>query len=63
MQLAVAFDALKQIGVIHADVKTENIMLVDRVRQPFRVKLIDFDMAIFRCEAKQSKFDHGTFYR
>ncbi|XP_042259730.1 homeodomain-interacting protein kinase 1-like isoform X2 [Thunnus maccoyii] len=61
-QMAVAFDALKSIGVIHTDVRTNNIMLVDRVR-PFRVKLIGFDMAIPSHKAEKSRVDHGSFYR
>ncbi|XP_067437920.1 homeodomain-interacting protein kinase 2-like [Thunnus thynnus] len=61
-QMAVAFDALKSIGVIHTDVRTNNILLVDRVR-PFRVKPIGFDMAIPSHKAKKSTVDHGSFYR
>ncbi|CAK6953303.1 homeodomain-interacting protein kinase 1-like [Scomber scombrus] len=57
-QMAEALDALKKIGVIHSDVNTNNIMLMDRVR-PFRVKLIDFGMAISTCSAEQSHIDHG----
>lgn len=58
LQMAEALDALKKIGVIHTDVSTNNIMLADRVR-PFRVKLIDFGMAISRCSSEQSYIDHG----
>jgi homeodomain interacting protein kinase len=36
---------LKQLGLIHADLKPENIMLLDPVRQPYRVKVIDFGSA------------------
>ncbi|XP_067437832.1 homeodomain-interacting protein kinase 3-like isoform X2 [Thunnus thynnus] len=61
-QMAVAFDALKNIGLIHTDVHINNIMLVDRVR-PVRVKLIGFDMAIPSHKAKRSMIDHGSFYR
>lgn len=63
LQLATAFDALKRIGVIHADVKPENIMMVDHLRQPFRVKLIDFGLAIFRSQAKQGRIHQTPYYR
>ena len=33
------------LGLIHADLKPENIMLVDPTRQPYRVKVIDFGSA------------------
>ncbi len=36
-QVAMALKKLKSLGLIHADLKPENIMLVDPVRQPFRV--------------------------
>lgn len=45
-QLLVALDALKDIGILHTDVKPDNIMLVNHKDQPFRVKLIDFGMAL-----------------
>ncbi|XP_039636167.1 homeodomain-interacting protein kinase 3-like isoform X2 [Perca fluviatilis] len=52
-QLARALDALKSIGVIHTDLKPDNIMLVDHRRRPFAVKLIDFGLAMPRSEARQ----------
>ncbi|XP_051800795.1 homeodomain-interacting protein kinase 1-like [Acanthochromis polyacanthus] len=51
-QVAVALNAAKSAGIIHGDVKEDNIMMVDHVKQPFRVKLIDFGMAKYRSEAK-----------
>ncbi|XP_034460719.1 homeodomain-interacting protein kinase 2-like [Hippoglossus hippoglossus] len=45
-QFFTAFDSLKHIGVVHADVKPDNIMLVNHQSEPFRVKLIDFGMSI-----------------
>uniref|UniRef100_A0A671YIQ3 Protein kinase domain-containing protein n=1 Tax=Sparus aurata TaxID=8175 RepID=A0A671YIQ3_SPAAU len=45
-QLLVAFDALKGIGMIHGDLQPENIMLVNHKDQPYKVKLIDFGLAI-----------------
>lgn len=44
-QLLVALNALKRIGIVHVDIKPDNIMLVDHKLQPFKVKLIDFSMA------------------
>ncbi|XP_047198358.1 homeodomain-interacting protein kinase 2-like [Hippoglossus stenolepis] len=44
-QLLIAFDALKSIGVVHTDLKPDNVMLVDHECEPFRVKLIDFGMS------------------
>ena len=44
-QVLTALLKLKQLGLIHADLKPENIMLVDPVRQPYRVKVIDFGSA------------------
>ncbi|XP_030269481.1 dual specificity tyrosine-phosphorylation-regulated kinase 1B-like isoform X2 [Sparus aurata] len=52
-QLATAFDALKGIGVIHTDVKWDNIMMDDGDRRPFKVKLIDFGLAIPMSKAKK----------
>ena len=46
LQLLVALDALKGLGIMHTDIKPDNIMLVDAVNQPFRVKLIDFGLAL-----------------
>ncbi|KAK3928942.1 Homeodomain-interacting protein kinase 2 [Frankliniella fusca] len=44
-QVLTALLKLKQLGLIHADLKPENIMLVDPQRQPYRVKVIDFGSA------------------
>ncbi|KAJ4918249.1 hypothetical protein JOQ06_028009, partial [Pogonophryne albipinna] len=51
-QLLVAFKALKSIGVIHSDLKLANIMLVNHQNQPFRIKLIDFGVAIPTSEVE-----------
>jgi hypothetical protein len=44
-QVLTALFKLKQLKLIHADLKPENIMLVDPISQPFRVKVIDFGSA------------------
>uniref|UniRef100_A0A3B4T8D7 Protein kinase domain-containing protein n=1 Tax=Seriola dumerili TaxID=41447 RepID=A0A3B4T8D7_SERDU len=54
-QMLVALNALKSVGLSHADVKPDNIMLVNHHQQPFRVKLIDFGLA-----ANISKIHAGT---
>ncbi|KAF7666340.1 hypothetical protein LDENG_00111000 [Lucifuga dentata] len=51
-QLLVAFDALKSIGVIHTDLKSDNVMLINHKQQPFKVKLIDFGLALAMSEVK-----------
>ncbi|XP_034066741.1 homeodomain-interacting protein kinase 1-like [Gymnodraco acuticeps] len=48
--LATAFDALKSIGLIHTDLKLDNVMLVDHQVHPFRVKLIDFGLVVKTSE-------------
>lgn len=45
-QILVAFEALKSIGIVHSDLKPDNIMLVNHKDQPFKVKLIDFGLAL-----------------
>ncbi|KAI4812359.1 hypothetical protein KUCAC02_023757 [Chaenocephalus aceratus] len=51
-QLLVAFEALKGIGIIHTDLKPDNVMLVNHKSQPFRIKLIDFGLALPASEAE-----------
>ncbi|XP_029962559.1 homeodomain-interacting protein kinase 1-like [Salarias fasciatus] len=45
-QLMVALGALKRFGILHADIKPDNVMLVDAAARPFRAKLIDFGEAV-----------------
>lgn len=44
-QLARALEFLKAARFMHADIKLENVMLVNHQEEPFRVKLIDFGLA------------------
>lgn len=41
-QLVTALDFLEIAGLVHGDIKPENIMVVDRSRRPVQVKLVDF---------------------
>lgn len=54
---------LQQLGLIHADLKPENIMLVDPVRQPYRVKVIDFGSASHVSKAVCNTYLQSRYYR
>ncbi|KAF7653208.1 hypothetical protein LDENG_00085660 [Lucifuga dentata] len=45
-QLLEAFSGLKSLGIMHSDLKPDNVMLVNHQDQPFKVKLIDFGLAM-----------------
>ncbi|XP_013787996.1 homeodomain-interacting protein kinase 2-like, partial [Limulus polyphemus] len=62
-QVLTALLKLKQLGLIHADLKPENIMLVDPVRHPFRVKVIDFGSASHVSKAVCSTYLQSRYYR
>ncbi|XP_035485300.1 homeodomain-interacting protein kinase 1-like isoform X2 [Scophthalmus maximus] len=49
-QLVTAFNGLKGLGVIHSDLKPDNIMLVNHVNEPFRVKIIDFGVSFMTSD-------------
>ncbi|XP_028290921.1 homeodomain-interacting protein kinase 2-like [Gouania willdenowi] len=52
-QLAVALKDLHGIGIIHTDVKPDNIMLVQSKVNLLRVKLNDFGLAILKNEPRK----------
>ena len=62
-QVLYALSKLKKLGLIHADLKPENIMLVDPARQPFKVKVIDFGSASHVSKAVQSTYLQSRYYR
>ncbi|XP_038563115.1 homeodomain-interacting protein kinase 3-like isoform X2 [Micropterus salmoides] len=62
-QVAMALKKLKSLGLIHADLKPENIMLVDPSRQPYRVKVIDFGSASHVSKAVCSTYLQSRYYR
>ncbi|XP_061107813.1 homeodomain-interacting protein kinase 2-like, partial [Conger conger] len=62
-QVGSALLKLKSLGLIHADLKPENIMLVDPARQPFRVKVIDFGSASHVSKAVRSTYLQSRYYR
>ncbi|KAK1895948.1 Homeodomain-interacting protein kinase 2 [Dissostichus eleginoides] len=57
-QMLGALKALKSIGLVHADIKPDNVMLVNRMQQPFTVKLIDFG-----CATPVSRIKRGTIHQ
>ncbi|XP_005108053.1 homeodomain-interacting protein kinase 2 [Aplysia californica] len=62
-QVLHALGKLKELGLIHADLKPENIMLVDPVRFPYRVKVIDFGSASHVSKALPSTYLQSRYYR
>lgn len=62
-QVATALRKLKSLGLIHADLKPENIMLVDPRRQPYRIKVIDFGSASHVSKAVCSTYLQSRYYR
>uniref|UniRef100_A0AAV2L470 Protein kinase domain-containing protein n=1 Tax=Knipowitschia caucasica TaxID=637954 RepID=A0AAV2L470_KNICA len=53
-QMAHALSFLKALGIMHNDVKLDNIMLVDHLRKPLSVKLIDFGLASTeKCQGRE----------
>ena len=63
LQLAIALQALEGIGLIHTDIKLENIMLVNQREQPLKVKLIDFGLAVPASEAMHWRINPNLAYR
>lgn len=63
LKVATALKKLKSLGLIHADLKPENIMLVDPTRQPYRVKVIDFGSASHVSKAVCSTYLQSRYYR
>uniref|UniRef100_A0AAQ6IJL9 Protein kinase domain-containing protein n=1 Tax=Anabas testudineus TaxID=64144 RepID=A0AAQ6IJL9_ANATE len=39
-------EALKGLGIMHTDLKPDNVMLVNHKDKPFKIKLIDFGLAL-----------------
>lgn len=55
--MATTLQFLESTGIVHTDLKPDNIMLVDHVNQPLKIKIIDFGCAMPASELE------GGFYR
>ncbi|CAH2296624.1 Homeodomain-interacting kinase 2 [Pelobates cultripes] len=62
-QVAFALTKLKSLGIIHTDLKPDNIMLVDNFMHPLKVKVIDFGCAFHVSKARCSSYIQARFYR
>ncbi|XP_033937608.1 homeodomain-interacting protein kinase 1-like isoform X4 [Pseudochaenichthys georgianus] len=62
-QLAIALDFLDVVDIVHGDLKPENIMMVDHVRQPLKVKLIDFGLAVNNSAQHTGETMQTLYYR
>uniref|UniRef100_A0AAQ4R3G3 Protein kinase domain-containing protein n=1 Tax=Gasterosteus aculeatus aculeatus TaxID=481459 RepID=A0AAQ4R3G3_GASAC len=62
-QLLVALNALKGIGLLYTDLKLDNVMLVNHQDEPFRVKLIDFGLAMTASEVWEGMIVQPCAYR
>ena len=62
-QLATALSHLSSKQIVHADLKPENVMVVDSRQHPIRVKLIDFGLAHPRFGIDPGACVQTTWYR
>uniref|UniRef100_A0A3B3CW18 Protein kinase domain-containing protein n=1 Tax=Oryzias melastigma TaxID=30732 RepID=A0A3B3CW18_ORYME len=62
-QMIVALKGLESINLVHCDIKLDNIMLVDQVSEPFRVKLIDFGVSDKITNMRTGRLMQNMVYR
>ncbi|XP_030601127.1 homeodomain-interacting protein kinase 3-like [Archocentrus centrarchus] len=63
VQMAVALKHLKSVGIIHADLKLQNVMLVNHQQEPYRIKVIDFGLACETSAATVGSYIQSRPYR
>ncbi|XP_067894276.1 homeodomain-interacting protein kinase 4-like [Heterodontus francisci] len=65
IQLLRALEKLKELSIIHTDIKPDNIMLVEHMRFPFRIKVIDFGSASLLPEVQHIRepYIQARYYR
>ncbi|XP_056229009.1 homeodomain-interacting protein kinase 1-like [Seriola aureovittata] len=62
-QLTTALLHLEALEIMHADLKPENVMVVDRRQRPLQVKLIDFGLAHHVYTAVPGSCVQSLWYR
>ncbi|KAK5930459.1 hypothetical protein CgunFtcFv8_026690 [Champsocephalus gunnari] len=62
-QLAIALDFLDLVDIVHCDLKPANIMMVDHVRQPLKIKVIDFGLAVNNSAQHTGETLQTLYYR
>ncbi|XP_024132254.1 homeodomain-interacting protein kinase 2 isoform X2 [Oryzias melastigma] len=60
-QLLVALDALKSLGVLHTDIKPDNVMIVSK--GDIRIKLVDFGLAVLASQVQPGYMVSPVGYR
>ncbi|XP_044065504.1 homeodomain-interacting protein kinase 1-like isoform X2 [Siniperca chuatsi] len=62
-QMATTLQLLRSLGVVHTDLKPDNIMMVDRVNQPLKIKMIDFGLACHVSQTQWGSYIQPRYYR
>ncbi|KAK1895760.1 Homeodomain-interacting protein kinase 2 [Dissostichus eleginoides] len=62
-QVSVTLQLLQSLGVVHTDLKPENIMLLDHGKQPWRIKVIDFGVACHVAQLELGDYMQTRHYR
>ncbi|KAM7395357.1 hypothetical protein PAMA_006899 [Pampus argenteus] len=62
-QISTALQFLSSIGIVHSDLKPDNIMMVDHLNQPLKIKIIDFGLAFPVSKARQGATVQARWYR
>jgi len=62
-QLLVALGHLHMVGLVHTDLKPENVMLVDNQNRPNVIRLIDMGSACAQSQARHLTYLQSRYYR
>ncbi|XP_068174356.1 homeodomain-interacting protein kinase 1-like [Antennarius striatus] len=62
-QLFLALEELRAVNILHTDIKPDNIMFVDKAHQPYRIKLIDFGLALKASKVQPEMVVQAPAYR
>ncbi|XP_071326689.1 homeodomain-interacting protein kinase 2-like [Trachinotus anak] len=62
-QMGIALQLLSSLRIVHADLKLDNVMLVDHVNQPLKIKLIDFGWARYVSQTTTGSYLQPRYYR